>query len=131
MISFCVPARVKKSKNKYFNLNLNEYLNAHYRVLNNAKRDFDALVPVGLIKSQLKECPIQGRVRVHYTYFVQSARRYDRMNVLSIVDKFLMDTLVKSGILKDDDYTRVLTPTFEHGGVDKDNPRIEVRIEVV
>lgn len=124
---FSVPVRVKKSKNKWFILNLNNYRNAHYKVLNNAKRDYADEVPIDLIRAQMKG-EIVYPIRCHYTYYPDSARIYDRMNVCSVVDKFLMDVLVEKGILKDDNYKLVLMPTFEHGSVSK-QPRIEVRIE--
>jgi hypothetical protein len=130
MIKFSVPVRLRKTKNKYFNLNFNEYRNAHYRVLANVKRDFAALVPTDRIRQQLLVLPISRPVRLHYTYYPASSQKYDRMNVLAVVDKFLNDALVDTGILKDDNYEWVLTPTFEHGEVDPNNPRCDVWIEV-
>lgn len=124
---FSVPVRVKKSKNKWFILNLNNYRNAHFRTLAAVKRDYSDQVPFDEIRAQIKS-DIVYPVRFHYTYYPDSARIYDRMNVCSVVDKFLMDALVEKGILKDDNYKLVLTPTFEHGCVSKE-PRIEVVME--
>lgn len=53
------------------------------------------------------------------------------MNVISVVDKFLMDALQKKGVIKDDHYKIVEWPSFEFGGVDRENPRIDVFIEHV
>ena len=73
--------------------------------------------------------PFTKPVTFTYRYYPKTKRSYDRMNVLSIVDKFACDALIKAGILIDDDYRRVLTPKFLHCHVDKDNPRIEITVE--
>ena len=130
MIEFSVPVRVKKSKNKWFVLNMNEYRNAHHRTLANAKKDYHHLVPIDLIRQQTHNTLIINPIRVHYRYYPNSARLYDRMNIASVLDKFLMDVLVKEEIIKDDNYKLVLFPTFEHGGIEKE-ARMDVSIEVM
>ena len=129
-LEFSVPLKMKYSKTKFFTLNLNQYRNAHHRILSNSKSNFD-----DYIKSlHLKEkCPtvIDGKVKVTYKCFRATKHKYDLMNVASIIDKFTMDALVKEGILHDDNYLYVAWPKFIHGGVDKENPRCDVVISVI
>lgn len=61
--------------------------------------------------------------------FKTNKRRYDVMNVVSIVDKFLQDSLVQAEKIEDDNYTVVPSITGIHGGIEKDRGRIEVSIK--
>ena len=130
MLEFSVPLRVSISKKKHFILNLNNYRNAHHRELSTAKNNFQDIVYGMCLKKKLG-FTFRKPVRVTYTYYPASQRKYDLMNVASVIDKFLMDGLIKSGVLHDDNYLYVLWPNFIHGTVDKENPRCEVRIEEV
>lgn len=124
LMKFSVPLRVKISKNKYFILNLNNYRNAHYRVLTSAKRTFtDYILDLDVPFTPFTKC------RLHYKYYPASNRSYDSMNVVSIVDKFVCDALIKKGVIRDDNYKIVEFPTFTPMPVDRDNPRMEIEIE--
>ena len=122
---FCVPIVVPVSKKKNFILNLNKYRNSHYMELSKAKAFFHDYIKNCNIEHDAFENP----VRFHYVYYPKTKRMFDRMNVASIIDKFLCDALIDIKIIKDDTYDLVLFPTFEFGGVDKEYPRCEVYIE--
>ncbi|MCZ6898064.1 MAG: hypothetical protein O7D95_05075 [Betaproteobacteria bacterium] len=126
ILEFSVPLRVAVSKKKDFILNINHYRNAHHQVLAKAKGKFERI-----IKNMNINIEISDPIRVHYKYYPASKRKYDSMNIISIVDKFLMDSLIKCGLIKDDNYEHVLWPTFTPMPPDKDNPRMCVSIEVV
>lgn len=128
ILKFPIPLSVQVSKKKNFILNLNAYRNAHYMTLNRAKELFH-----GHIKDVAlwNEEPIDGLVQMHYKCWRKTRALYDEMNVLSILDKFTCDGLIEAGVLKDDNRLYVKTPTFEHMGVDKENPRCEVSIRMV
>ena len=85
--------------NKKFALNLNVYRNAHYQVLNKAKIIF---------KNQLLvNYPELSRIkaeRVEVEYYIERCdnRKFDTMNIVSIVDKFFLDALVEFGCIPDD-----------------------------
>ena len=130
MLKFSIPLRVQTSKNKSFILNLNNYRGTHYRVLTNAKSNFQDIVINMDLRQQLRGMYLNP-IRVTYTYYPASNRKYDSMNVASIIDKFLMDALVKSDVIRDDNYKLVLWPNFIHGRVDRDNPRCDVSIEEI
>lgn len=119
---FDVPLRVRVSKKKFFILNLNNYRNAHHRVLSTAKNNFtDIIVSMGLRDKFQK-------IRVVYKIYPATNRNYDGMNVISVIDKFTMDALVKVGVIPDDNIKHVVCPLWEPMPPDKENPRVEVLI---
>lgn len=121
--TFSVPLRVKVSKKKYFILNLNNYRNAHHRVTNTAKRNFhDIVYNLGLPRVRY------DKIHVRYKIYPPTNRLYDGNNVISIIDKFLMDALVNLSVVPDDNIKHVICPYWEHSGKDKDNPRVEVEV---
>lgn len=128
-MEFVLPTRWRQSKNKWFYLNLNNYRSAHHRTYENIKRQVEDYICSLDLKNKIihpYDCPIQ----VHYNYYSHTSS-FDRMNVLGAVDKFLMDALVKAGIINNDTHREVLTPTFEPVGKDRENPRVEVTITAI
>ena len=90
---------------KRFALNLNVYRNAHYQVLNNAKKNFKQMLYANY--PELMTITAQ-RVRVSYNVIPCDNRKFDLMNVIAIVDKFFMDALVNAGCIPDDSTDYVL-----------------------
>ena len=119
-----LPLEVYYSKKKKFILNLNNYRNAHYRVLSISKSLYsDNLVP------RLKDFDrFTEPVSLTYTYYARSNRRLDISNPCSIIDKFACDALVKAEILEDDSFKQIKEVVYKFGGVEKDNPRCELVI---
>ena len=122
-----LPLEVYYSKNKKFILNLNNYRNAHYRILSSAKRIYtENLVP------RLKDFKsFSEPVSLKYTYYAKSNRRLDISNPCSIIDKFTCDALVKAEIIEDDSFIQVVEVVYKFGGVEKDNPRCVLEIAAV
>ena len=119
-----LPLEVHYSKKKKFILNLNNYRNAHYRVLSISKSLYsDNLVP------RLKDFDrFTEPVSLTYTYYARSNRRLDISNPCSIIDKFTCDALVKAEILEDDSFKQIKEVVYKFGGGEKDNPRCELVI---
>ena len=119
-----LPLEVYYSKKKKFILNLNNYRNAHYRVLSISKRLYsENLVP------RLKGFDrFTEPVSLTYTYYARSKRRLDISNPCSIIDKFTCDALVKAEILEDDSFRQIKEVVYKFGGVEKDNPRCKLVI---
>jgi len=119
-----LPLEVFYSKKKKFILNLNNYRNAHYRVLSIAKKLYtDNLMPRIEDFGSFSE-----PVTLTYTYYARSNRRLDISNPCSIIDKFACDALVKAEILEDDSFKQIKEVVYRFGGVDKENPRCELVI---
>ena len=127
-MKFSVPIFFNKCKTKKSNwfLNLNNYTqaskNTSYR--NSLKQKYAEIVRP--LISHLE--PIDGPVKLTYTIYRHDNRKFDIGNVGAIVDKFVCDVLVKSGILADDNYDVVKSVEYIWGGVDKDNPRADVEV---
>ena len=116
-----LPLDVYYSKKKKFILNLNNYRNAHYRVLALAKKIYsEDLV------TKIQDLPrFSDPVRLTYIYYARSNRRLDISNPCSVIDKFACDALVKARIIEDDNFNQIKEVVYKFGGVDKDDPRCE------
>ena len=64
-----------------------------------------------------------------YDYWHGSARRHDVLNQISIIDKFALDALVEGGLIEDDNTDVVKQYIITDRGIDRDNPRAELRIK--
>ena len=119
VVQIDLPLEVYYSKKKKFILNLNNYRNAHYRVLSTSKRLYSEQ-----LVERIKDCPrFTEPVKLAFTYYARSNRRLDISNPCSIIDKFTCDALVKAEILEDDSFEQIKEVVYKFGGVDKDNPR--------
>ena len=136
MVTLILPFEVFYSKKKKFILNLNNYRNAHYRVLSIAKKTYsDDLVEMIknlFIKEKWDDIPrFDNPVDLEYVYYAKSNRRVDVSNPCSIIDKFTCDALVRVGILEDDSSKQIKSITYVYGGVDKENPRCRLTIKEI
>ena len=130
MVTLILPLEVFYSKKKKFILNLNNYRNAHYRVLSIAKKTYsDDLVE--MIEKWDDIPRFDNPVDLEYVYYAKSNRRVDVSNPCSIIDKFTCDALVRVGILEYDSSKQIKSITYVYGGVDKENPRCRLTIKEV
>lgn len=90
--------------NKKIKLNLNVYRNLHYQVNNKAKKIFK-----NNLISEYPELQTIRADRVIISYLVETFdnRKFDTMNIITVVDKYFLDTLTSSGVIPDDDYLHV------------------------
>ena len=85
-----LPLEVYYSKNKKFILNLNNYRNAHYRILSASKK-----VYTEQLLERIKDLPkFSDTVSLDYVYYAKSNRRLDVSNPCSIIDKFKDQNIV-------------------------------------
>lgn len=119
-----LPTTVRLSRKTKFALNLNQYRNTHFSILNNAKIAFKKA-----IEKLVKGLPQLTNVNLTYTLYPRTRQRCDVANVCSIVDKFFSDALVEFGILPDDNYDHLPKVVYQFGSIDKTNPRVDVLIE--
>ena len=132
-ISLTLPMFVviprKRTADKRFWVNLNVYRNAHYQVLDDAKKLYAGEVMAALAASGARTgSRLASPVEMDYVIYAKDRRTFDIGNVLSIVQKFTEDALVSLKILEEDDYNHVYRVTHTFGGIDRDRPRVELRI---
>jgi len=114
-----LPLSVKVSSKAKFILNINNYRNAHYHVLNKAKIEF-----ADMIRPIIEQLPKLSTVNIHYQVYPKDNRLFDISNVCSIVDKFFCDVLQECAVIENDNYNYVKHISYSFGNVDKKNPRV-------
>lgn len=81
------------------------------------------------MKEQIEQLPVFNKVSITYTIFFGSLRKTDISNVCCVIDKYFCDALVELGKLPDDNYIYIKEVIYRYGGVDKDNPRVEITLK--
>lgn len=126
-ITYNLPIFVEigvRKKKKYY-LNLNIYRNQAYHLNNNIKKKMKEIVS--------EVCPKFYFEKFSLTYIVYfpDNRLRDVNNVCSVVDKYQLDALTELGYIPDDNYKYLENTCFKFGGIDVDNPRMEVIIDEI
>lgn len=119
-----LPRKTKASKR--VSLNMNTYRNLHHRTSNDAKKAYTKLV-----REQLIDLEIQTPVEITYKVYKASNRRLDKLNVVSVVGKFLMDAIVNYGCIPDDNDDYIKKETILPTELCRENPRVEVTIKEI
>ena len=117
------PLKILKNKVKEWILNLNNYRNTHYRVLNTCKINYKKYM-----EKQIKKLPKFNQVAVIYTAYNGTKRKFDLGNVCSVHEKFFEDALVELGKIPDDNISRIPLVLYIYGGIDKDKPRVDIEV---
>lgn len=105
---------------------MNTYRNLHHRISNDAK-----ILYKELLKDQLQNLIIKTPVEVTYKVFKKTNRKLDKMNVASVVSKFLLDSITDYGCWIDDNDDYVKTETILPTELDRINPRVEITIKEI
>ena len=113
---------IVKKKKETFLVGLNKYERLHFQPRNKMKQYYYAL-----IRPKIAIKPIKGKIATHYTLYYKN-KVSDAPNVVSVIDKMLMDALQEYGIIQQDNVQCYIKSSWEVGGQDKENPRIEVKI---
>lgn len=79
------------------------------------------------VRGQIKTKKLNPPVNLAYTYYEPNKRR-DKDNISAFAHKVVQDALTKTGLLENDGWAEIGNFSDEFF-VDKENPRIEVRIE--
>lgn len=126
MAKFISPLYIriaKSEKGKKYQLNLNEYRNWHYQVNNSIKKKY-----CEQMKTQLEGVKLKTPIRLNFTLWRKDKRVGDRANVLAVVEKFFCDALKEYGCIEDDNDGFIAGETYATGGIDRDNPRVDIEI---
>jgi Holliday junction resolvase RusA-like endonuclease len=112
----------KTVKDKRIALNMNTYRNLHHRISNDAKKAYSEA-----LREQLEGLVIQTPVEVTYKVYKTSKRRLDKMNVISVVSKYLLDSITEYGCWEDDNDDFVKKETVLPTELDRERPRVKIK----
>ncbi len=119
-----LPRKTKKDKRVY--INMNSYRNLHFLVNNQVKKMY-----LEAVREQLEGVIIQTPVEVTYKVYKKTARRLDKMNVVAITSKYLLDAVTELGCWEDDNDDHVKTEIILPTELDRENSRVEVIIRSI
>ena len=114
----------KTKKDKRIALNLNVYRNLHFQINNQVKVEY-----TGEMILQLYKKSFPNPIHLEFVLYKPSKRKIDRANILCIVEKFFCDALTYFKCIPDDNDDHVLSTHYTTGGVDPQNPRVEIFIK--
>lgn len=124
MITLELPIYINTTKKKIQLIGMNWYRNAHFQTESKVKKYYHQLV-FALLKKGDK---LKGKIKVHYKLYYKNSRS-DLMNVVSVIDKYVLDALQEAKVLDNDNVLKYRECISEVIGQDKNNPRLEVIIE--
>ena len=119
-----LPRKTKKDKRVY--INMNSYRNLHFLVNNQVKKMY-----LEAVREQLEGLTIQTPVEITYKVYKKTSRRLDKMNVVAITSKYLLDAITELGCWEDDNDDHVKTETILPTELDRANSRVEVTIKTI
>ena len=116
----------KTTKDKRIYINMNSYRNLHYLVNNQVKKMY-----LEAVREQLEGLTIQTPVEITYKVYKKTSRRLDKMNVVAITSKYLLDAITELGCWEDDNDDHVKTEVILPTELDRANGRVEVTIKTI
>ena len=119
-----LPRKTKKDKRVY--INMNSYRNLHFLVNNQVKKMY-----LEAVRSQLEGITIQTPVEITYKVYKKTSRRLDKLNVISVTGKYLLDAITDLGCWEDDSDEFVKKETILPTELDRANGRVEVTIRSI
>lgn len=120
-LSIVLPRKTKKDR--VVHLNLNNYRNWPFHLSNAVKIAF-----CEHMQAQLEHIVVPTPCHLKFTLYRRDARKGDRSNVLSVVEKFFCDAVTHYGGWPDDTDEYILSTTYQTAGIDRVNPRVEVEL---
>ena len=115
-----------RTKPKRVYLNMNSYGNTNTFTNNEVKKAY-----LEAIRGQLEGVVIQTPVEIIYRVSKPSKRRLDKMNVVAVTSKYLLDALTNLGCWEDDNDDFVKTETILPTEYDKNNGRVDIFIKTI
>lgn len=107
----------------------NQYWNARAKKFNNeVKASNDMMCRIAIIKA-MRGVKIDAPIRCHFHIYAKD-KKHDRGNIYTALEKSFLDALQHTKVIKNDTFDLVYDSTFITE-LDRENPRIEVVIEVL
>jgi len=119
-----LPRKTKKDKRCY--INMNQYRNLHYLINNQLKKAYKEIA-----RPKLEGIVFDNPVELTFVLWKKDKRKGDRANPLSIHEKFFCDALTECGSIPDDNDQFIHATHYYTGGIDKENPRVEIIVKEV
>lgn len=116
----------KTMKDKRYYINMNTYRNLHHRVNGMLKKKY-----LEAIREQLEGIKIETPCEIIYRVIKPSKRRLDKMNVVSVTSKYLLDAITELGCWEDDSDDFVKKETILPTEYEKNNGRVEILINTI
>ena len=105
----------KTKEDKKIHLNLNTYRNMNYILNNQCKVAFHQAFKPEMAKYEQKFT--SDKLKFTYTITAANKRKFDIANMLSVIDKFTCDALVKEGFMPDDNWQHLIEVCYKFGGI--------------
>lgn len=121
--------KYKTKKDKKIAVNLNWFRHAHHRDYDKAK-----VMYCKHMEEQIKSFdPLPSGTRIYCKYYFYAALNNgsDLDNFVGAAKKFFQDALVTHGFIEDDNVNFIGKNYEEYMGVDRKNPRIVCKIQVL
>jgi Holliday junction resolvase RusA-like endonuclease len=83
------------------------------------------------MRYNLEGLKIKTPVEITYQVFKASNRKMDKMNVVSVVSKYLLDSITEYGCWEDDNDNYVKKETILPTELDRERPRVEIIIKEI
>nr|DAL39623.1 MAG TPA_asm: Endodeoxyribonuclease RusA [Caudoviricetes sp.] len=115
-----LPIYVQTTKNKTKLIGMNWYRNTHFHEESKTKRYYHELVSA-LLKLPRKH--LTGVIKTSYKLYYKNSQS-DLMNIVSVIDKYLLDALQEIKIIDNDNVLNYRKCEIEVVGQDKKNPRL-------
>ena len=113
--SVILPRKTKADKK--YQLNYNALRNINRFTLGSLKNQFyEDFKPLDNAIGQ-KRSYLNKQVRLIYSITSANYRKFDIANILSVVDKFACDCLVKDKIISEDNWQYLTSVVYQFGGV--------------
>lgn len=116
----------KTIEDKKVIINLNNYRQGGFIMGNDIKKEYTEIA-----RPKIKDLKFYLPVRLTFTLWKKTKRMTDRANVLSIHEKYFCDALTRCGCIADDNDKFIHSTHYYTGGVDRENPRVEIEIKEV
>lgn len=120
-LTLTLPIYIRTSKKKKEQLvSLNWYRNAHYQTKDKIKKIYHKM-----IFEQLRgvKYTFDKQIQVKYQLFYKNPNS-DLMNVVSVIDKFLLDALQECNVISNDNMKKYVYCEAKVGKKDIENPRL-------